>query len=108
VTDKVVPVTIAPPIEPVTGQHSADGAIVQLNKLPTNVVNCICGRACKGQRGLKAHQSSCKTAADLDTDKLLNETYTAVEDGLEEGVYGKKDSSVVIVARDGCSEEGVH
>lgn len=28
---------------------------------PTIVINCICGKACKGRRGLKAHQRSCKT-----------------------------------------------
>ena len=34
----------------------------------SNIINCICGKPCKGRRGLKAHQRSCKTAADLEID----------------------------------------
>ncbi len=39
-------------------------------------IRCICGKICKGRRGLKAHKRSCKTTSDLQTEILDDDIVT--------------------------------
>ena len=45
----------------------------------TNEIKCVCGRTCKGRKGLRAHQRSCKTHNTLST--LFNETSEQIDVG---------------------------
>jgi len=66
------------------------------------------GRLVRGGGVLKPIRDHARLPPTLALKKLLNETNTPVEDGLEEGVNGEEDSGIMIVARDGHTEEGVH
>ena len=37
-----------------------------VNLLKFNLISCVCGKQCKGLKGLKAHHQSCKTIKSLD------------------------------------------
>ena len=45
----------------------------------TSIVKCCCGKQCKGLRGLKAHQRSCRTLFDLQKDILEDIEYNQSE-----------------------------
>ena len=56
--------------------------------LPTDTINCVCGRACKGRRGLKAHQRSCKNFNTLGA-SATNELSNGGSGEVEECVGGR-------------------
>ena len=60
-------------------------------------VKCCCGKLCKGVRGLKAHQRSCRVTTGLN-ENLQNHLIEEVESGVEyDSVLDSDNTSDIIV-----------
>ena len=66
-----------------------DSKNIGISKSPStcNHIKCSCGKVCKGLRGLKMHQWTCRVIKDL-----ADETFEFVQDDLI-GSYNNDDSS---------------
>ena len=63
------------------------------NNIPINRgnLNCVCGKVCKGKRGLKSHQRSCRTIRDLGLEHIGRDP--AQGDATEEAEGGGESAS---------------